>query len=207
MLVVQYSATIYYGLGPGYWASLPKMLSMEPAGETFIRAVEPDDLASTRRWRNDPAVAAPALGRRFPITVGGEQQWFDNLGVGQFPTHVVWAVANAKSSIVGLVQLYDIDWIHRTASFGIWIGPEHWNLGHGSRATQLAVEHGLRDLDLRQIRLSVLSDSEAALRTYKKVGFVEEGVQRGAVLVGGQTVDLVLMCIDRELGSRGTQLT
>jgi RimJ/RimL family protein N-acetyltransferase len=165
-------------------------------GETIIRAVEPDDLAATRRWRNDPSVVTPALGRRFPITVVGEQNWFENLGAGPFPTHVVWAVADAESSIVGLVQLYDIDWIHRTSSFGIWIGPEHWNQGHGSRATQLAVDYGLRELGLRQIRLAVLSGSETALHTYAKIGFVREGVQQGAVLVDGQPVDLVLMCLN-----------
>jgi len=169
---------------------------MRRAGDTIIRAVEPDDLISTRRWRNDPNISGPALGRRFPITTVGEQQWFESLGAGPFPTHVVWAVADAESSIVGLVQLYDIDWIHRTASFGIWIGPEHWNCGHASRATKLAVDHGLCDLGLRQIRLSVLSTSEAALHTYAKLGFVREGVQHGAVLVDGQPVDLVLMCLD-----------
>ena len=164
-------------------------------GDTILRAVEPDDLVATRRWRNDPSIANPALGRRFPITSVGEQHWFESLGVGTFPTHVVWAVADPQSSIVGLVQLYDIDWIHRTASFGIWIGPEHWNLGHASRATKLAVDHGMRDLGLRQIRLSVLSISEAALHTYAKLGFVREGVQLGAVLVDGQPMDVVLMCL------------
>lgn len=165
-------------------------------GGTIIRAVEPGDLATTRCWRNDPAVATPALGRRFPITEVGEQAWFDNLGVGLFPTHVVWAVADDQSSIVGLVQLYDIDWIHRTASFGIWLGPEHWNVGHGSRATQLATQHGLIELGLRQIRLSVLSSSDAALHTYSKLGFVREGVLCGAVLVDGRPADLVLMCLN-----------
>jgi RimJ/RimL family protein N-acetyltransferase len=174
---------------------------MRRAGDTIIRAVEADDLAATRRWRNDPSIANPALGRRFPITTVGEQQWFENLGAGTFPTHVVWAVADTESAIVGLVQLYDIDWIHGTASFGIWIGPEHWNRGHASRATKMAVDHGLCDLGLRQIRLSVLSTSEAALHTYAKIGFVQEGVQRGAVLVDGQPADLVLMCLDGETSS------
>lgn len=170
---------------------------MRSMGGTIIRAVEPDDLEATRRWRNNPSVSNPALGRRFPITTIGEQAWFDSLGIGPFPTQVVWAVADQHSSIVGLVQLYDIDWIHRTALFGIWLGPEHWSVGHGSRATQLATEHGLIELGLRQIRLSVLSGSEAALHTYSKVGFIQEGIQSGAVLIDGQPADIVLMCLNR----------
>jgi RimJ/RimL family protein N-acetyltransferase len=174
---------------------------MRRLGDTILRAVEPDDLDATRRWRNDPDVAIPAMGRRFPITSAGEQAWFQQLSVGAFPTHVVFAVADPQSSIVGLVQLYDIEWIHRTASFGIWIGPEHWNRGHASRATQMAVEYGMHELGLRQVRLSVLATNEVAIRTYVTLGFVQEGVQRGAALIGGRPVDLILMCCaDRTVG-------
>ena len=42
--------------------------------------------------------------RRFSLMDIGEQNWFESLGVGPFPTHVVWAVADEQSSIVGLVQ-------------------------------------------------------------------------------------------------------
>lgn len=161
----------------------------------MIRAVELDDLEWTRRWRNDPRVAIPALGRRFPITSAGERAWFDGLGSGAFPTHLVWSVGGDDDRIVGLVHLADIHWVHRVAQFGVWIGPEHWGNGHASRATQLVCELARRDLGLRQIRLSVVSGHDSARAVYDKNGFVEEGVQRGAVLVDGAPADLVLMVL------------
>jgi RimJ/RimL family protein N-acetyltransferase len=121
-------------------------------GGTTIRAVEADDLAATRRWRNDPRISGPALGRRFPITEVGERNWFEQLGDGRFPTAVVWTIADDTGDPVGLVQLNDIHWIHRTAQFGIWVGPEHWGHGHAGRATRMACDHAFGVLGLRQLR-------------------------------------------------------
>ena len=172
--------------------TLPLMYVM---GNTTIRAVEPNDLGATRRWRNDPRVFGPALGRRFPITETGERTWFEELGQGQFPTQVVWTIADESDSAIGLVQLTDIHWIHRTAMFGIWVGPEHRGNGHASRATQLACRHGFDALGLRQIRLEVLEDHEAAHAVYAKNGFRDEGLLRGAVLLDGRPQDLRVMLL------------
>ncbi|MEZ5225000.1 MAG: GNAT family protein [Ilumatobacteraceae bacterium] len=168
---------------------------MQVLGSTRIRAVETGDLEATRRWRNDPKVWGPALGRRFPITEPGERGWFDHLGSGAFPTQVVWAVADENDSVLGLVRLDDIHWIHRTAMFGIWIGPEHWGNGHAGRATRLVCDHALDSLGLRQLRLQVVAGNDAARSVYLANGFVDEGVLRDAVLLDGRYHDLLQMVL------------
>lgn len=162
-----------------------------------MRAVEPGDLEFTRRWRNDPQVTTGTLGRRFPITPNDEEAWFRSLSNGgRFPESVPWIIT-ANGAICGLGQLNEIDWIHRTAWFGVWIAPAHWGGGHGDRATRLVVHHGLVDLGLRQVRLRVLPSNERAITVYRKVGFVDEGVQSGAVLVDGVATDVRVMRIDQ----------
>jgi RimJ/RimL family protein N-acetyltransferase len=162
---------------------------------TTIRAVELRDLEATRRWRNDPRIWGPALGRRFPITEPGERSWFEHLGSGAFPTQVVWAVADHTDDVIGLVRLDDIHWIHRTAMFGIWIGPEHWGSGHAGRATRMVCDHAVNALGLRQVRLQVLAGHEAARAVYRANGFVDEGVLRAAVLLDGRYHDVQLMIL------------
>lgn len=169
---------------------------MQVLGTTMIRAVELRDLEATRRWRNDRRIWEPALGRRFPITEAGERAWFDQLGQGAFPTQVVWSIADDSGEVIGLVRLDDIHWIHRTALFGIWIGPEHWGSGHAGRATRLVCEHATNALGLRQVRLQVLADHDAARSVYLSNGFVDEGLLRAAVLVDGRHQDLRLMVFD-----------
>ena len=166
---------------------------MRVLGTTTIRAVEPRDLTATRRWRNDPRIWGPALGRRFPITEAGEDAWYSQLGTGAFPTQVVWAVADDTDSVVGLVRLDDIHWIHRTAMFGVWIGPEHWGAGHASRATRSVLDDAVASLGLRQVRLEVLAGHDAARAVYPSNGFVDEGLLRQAVFLDGHHHDLHLM--------------
>lgn len=164
-------------------------------GETVLRAVEVDDLAVIRPWQSDPRVWELALGRRFPTTEAGERAWLTGLEQGPFPTQVVWAVATVDGSCIGLARLFDIHWIHRTATFGIWIGPDHWGQGHATRATELTCEYGTRVLSLRQIRLQVIAGHDAARAVYLKSGFVDEGMLRGAVLIDGSPTDLVQMVL------------
>ncbi len=170
-----------------------RLVGMQVLGATTIRAVESRDLEATRRWRNDPRIWGPALGRRFPIVESGERAWFEHLGSGAFPTQVVWTIADDADSAVGLVRLDDIHWIHRTAMFGIWIGPEHWGTGHAGRATRLVRDHAVSSLGLRQVRLEVLVGHDAARSVYLNNGFVDEGLLRGAVLLDGRHHDLHLM--------------
>ena len=96
-------------------------LAMTDTNQVRLRAVELHDLAFTRKCRNDPRVHLPALGRRFPITEVGEEAWFRSLGQGS-PPEVTYIVARATDEVaIGLTTLRQIDWINRTAMFGVWI--------------------------------------------------------------------------------------
>jgi UDP-4-amino-4,6-dideoxy-N-acetyl-beta-L-altrosamine N-acetyltransferase len=164
--------------------------------KTKIRAVEPVDLAPLRAWRSDDRVTRTSLGRRFPTTSVGEETWFNSLGDGQFPTVVVWSVIDDDDQLVGLVRLADIDWIHRTCWFGVWLDPNSWNKGHGLRATRLAIERAFRSFGLRQVRLHVLREHDAARSMYVRVGFADEGVLERAVLIDNEEHDLVQMVLE-----------
>lgn len=178
---------------------------MQVLESTTIRSVEARDLDATRRWRNDPRVWGPALGRRFPISEPGEHSWFEQLGRGPFPTQVIWAVADQADDVIGLARLDDIHWIHRTAMFGIWIGPEHWGNGHAGRATRMVCHHAVSALGLRQIRLDVLAGHDAARAVYRANGFVEEGVLRAAVLLDGRHHDVLRMVLDASQTTQAQQ--
>lgn len=164
------------------------------SGEVTLRSVERSDLAFTRRTRMDPDVGTLTLGRRFPITEVGELHWFEGLGSGAFPSEATFIVASGPDrTAVGLVAVNDIDWINRTAWFGIWIAPDHQGQGAGRRATELMLDYARDRLELRRVKLLVLADHEAAQALYRSVGFREEGRLVGEVLLAGVPRDLVLM--------------
>lgn len=161
---------------------------------TRIRAVQPSDLATIRHTRTDWDIARETIGRAFPITPANEQRWYESLGEGHFPLSAVWTItADEDEDAIGLVQITEIDWVHRTGWFGIWIAPTAQGRGHGTRATELALAFAHHRMNLRQVRLRVVADNHRAIATYARTGWAEEGRLEGAVLEGGDTRDLILM--------------
>lgn len=177
---------------------------MPETSSTIIRPLTREDLSATRRWRNDPRIWEPALGRRFPITELDEDRWFERLAAGEFPTQLVWAIAGDEDQVIGLVRLDDIHWIHRTATFGLWIGPEYWGGGHAARATRMICDYANRSLGLRQLRLSVLVGNKAARSVYLSNGFVDEALLRAAVFSYGKPSDVQQMVAYLEPLESGT---
>ena len=83
-----------------------------------------------------------------------------------------------------------------TAELGISIhDPEYWGGGYGSEAAALMVEYGMYFLGLHNIVLNVFSYNTRGIAAYEKVGFREIGRRRGAIRLGQERFDAVLMDI------------
>lgn len=164
---------------------------------TTLRAIQPDDLDFTRVSRADPQVHLGTLGRRFPTTPDGERLWYESLGSGRFPTNAVWCMLDGSGERVGVVQLDEIDWISRTAWFGIWVAPAFHGRGHGRRGTESALARAYESFELRQVRLKVIADNDGARGIYESLGFVTEGVLHAAVALPHGFKDVVIMRHDR----------
>jgi len=161
-----------------------------------LRAVELGDLPFTRRCRNDPSVHIPALGRRFPITEVGEEAWFRSLGQGSPPAEVTYIVVDCENeSLLGLTTLREIDWINRTARFGLWIAPDAQRRGAGTAATAQTVDVAFGRLNLRKVALDVLATNDRAIAMYRGLGFSEEGRFADEIFVDGAYHDLIRMAL------------
>jgi RimJ/RimL family protein N-acetyltransferase len=162
----------------------------------FVRELAMDDLAEMNRWRNDPDLIARLVAPFRYVGPGIDRAWFEHY-VAHRATAVRLAVCAATSlEIVGAVYLTEIDWIARSAEFGIWIGArQHLGKGAGRFASLAALEHAFRDLNLHRVHLEVLADNDAARSLYLKLGFIEEGRFRDAAFKNGRYVDLIQMSL------------
>ena len=77
---------------------------------------------------------------------------------------------------VGLVELVEIDHLHRRAEFLIMISPEHQGRGFAKAATRRAINYAFRVLNLYKLYLLVDVDNASAIRVYEGAGFQREGV-------------------------------
>ncbi|MFP1918562.1 spermidine N1-acetyltransferase [Lonsdalea quercina] len=96
---------------------------------------------------------------------------------------------------VGLVELVDINHIHRRAEFQIIIDPAHQGYGYASAAAQLAMDYGFAILNLNKLYLIVDKENQKAIHIYSKLGFDVEGELIHEFFINGEYRNAIRMCI------------
>jgi len=96
---------------------------------------------------------------------------------------------------IGLVELVEINHIHRRAEFQIIIAPAHQGHGYASVAARLAMDYGFLVLNLHKLYLIVDQENEKAIHIYTRLGFKQEGVLIEEFFLNGQYRNTIRMCI------------
>lgn len=163
--------------------SLPVNIRLRPLEREDLRFVHglDNDAAVMRYWFEEPYEAFVELEelynkhihdqseRRFIIDLAGES--------------------------IGLVELIEIDYIHRRAEFQIIVHPDYENNGYAGQATHLALMYAFSVLNMYKIYLLVDVENTKAIHIYEKLGFIEEGVLKEEFYLTGQYRDVVRMCL------------
>ena len=143
----------------------------------YLVPVERENIEQLRVWRNKPELRK--YFREYKeISKDVQIKWYENRVLGDlkqvnFEIHDI----NSKK-IIGHCGLYYIDWIHRHAEFGIYIGDDKFRSGgFGSDALRTLICYGFNDLNLNKIWCEVY-DNNDALDAYKHIGFAHEGKMR-----------------------------
>jgi aryl-alcohol dehydrogenase-like predicted oxidoreductase len=75
---------------------------------------------------------------------------------------------------IGNIKIEKINFKNKNCDLGIIIGDKnYWGKGIATEATELIVNYGFYILNLNEIELGVTSDNIAAIRAYKKTGFIK----------------------------------
>lgn len=83
------------------------------------------------------------------------------------------------------------------AEFGYWLGRMHWGQGWMTRVVAVFAPWAMRTLALHRLQATVLDFNISSARVLEKNGFIEEGVQRCAVVKRGELHDLRLFARTR----------
>lgn len=99
-----------------------------------------------------------------------------------------------NDQVIGDIQIGGIDTFNRNAYIRIAIDQgTNQGKGFGSEAILLMLDYGFGILNLHRIELNVFAYNEKAIRTYEKLGFQREGVQRQALYYNHAYHDSILM--------------
>lgn len=169
------------------------------AGELVIlRALEPEDLARCYLWMNDPTIVW-TLRSRYPIPFHHEAEWLED-AVNPSQTERHFAIERKDTRVhIGNASIHDIDWVSRTAGFGLFIGdPAAWNRGYGSDAIRSLVRFGFDEMNLRKLRISIFDYNERAKHVLLAAGFKQEGKLEREFYRDGKYHDLVILSTFKE---------
>jgi diamine N-acetyltransferase len=174
----------------------------------WYRAPEPFDAPLVASWRNDPRVRR-TTSPRFPSAQEAARKWIEekNPSEREKANNHATLVFGRKGTVepIGYAGLFAINWIDRSAEFGIAIGPAHWSQGYGREVARLVLDYGFGELNLHRVELLVVASNPGGIKAYQAAGFVHEGTKRQAALVDGRFEDLLVMGALRDEGGQASR--
>jgi UDP-4-amino-4,6-dideoxy-N-acetyl-beta-L-altrosamine N-acetyltransferase len=170
------------------------------SGETvFLRALSTEDVTPEYlRWVNDPEVTRGMVTGTYPSTLANLHHYVK--AATEDPNTLLFAICDKKNGQhIGNIKLDRFDYVSGTCELGLMIGnSDYHGKGIGREVCQLVTDYAFQRLNLRKISLTVYSNNEAAIRLYKRIGFVEEGCLKQHVYLNGHYIDKYWMSLFRK---------
>jgi RimJ/RimL family protein N-acetyltransferase len=136
---------------------------------------EREHLANYCRWSRDLR-SLRYLAIQHPLTLEMEERWFERVATA--PDEVVWEIQR-EGRHIGSVGLHQINWRHRRATGGIWIGEStEWGKGFGAEAMALRTRYAFRVLGLHKVTTESDIENVASRRAALRAGYRECGRYR-----------------------------
>jgi RimJ/RimL family protein N-acetyltransferase len=163
-----------------------------------LRAIERDDIPTLLGWDqlwdtfpeiSDQPYVPKSLEEVLKAYDGDEESSY-RPGDSYVPFAIV-----VGEDLVGSCCLWGVDLHNRRTHLGIGLGPEFRGKGYGTDAVRVILRYAFEHRGLHRVQLEVLTDNLAAVRTYEKTGFVEDGRMRESAWVRGAFVDEIYMSV------------
>src|ERR1044071_9525244 len=162
-------------------------------------APEPREPSRRRFMIAGEHVILRALKSRYPIAFQNETEWLESaIHLSDAERHFAIERRDDRTHI-GNASIHDIDWVSRTAAFGLFIGePSAWNRGFGSDAIATLVRFAFEEMNLRKLHINVFDYNDRAKHVLETHGFVQEGRLQKEFYREGAYHDIVILSIFRD---------
>lgn len=100
---------------------------------------------------------------------------------------------NSKTR-VGVCEIYDVDWIHRTCKLHLWLSDRAEKVPlFGSKAVNVALNYIFTTLGLNKVSADVSNEDVVMVSLYKKHGFQQEVRKRNHLFTRGAYTSVIEM--------------
>lgn len=134
----------------------------------------------------------------YPITQNEEEKWFESISA--LGDTYKFAIEKLEDNqFIGGCSINDVDWKNSVATVGIFIGDKScWGNGYGTDALKTLISFIFMEMNVNKVKLTCYSFNDRAIKSYKKCGFIIEGVLRQEIYKGGIYHDKIIMGILRK---------
>jgi len=145
----------------------------------FLRALEPSDVELLYQWENDPEIWKISH-TLTPYSKYTLKQFIESAQEDIFSAKQVRFMINLlhTKQTVGILDVFDIDFINSRAGVGILIDKNHRHQEIGTEALLLAITYLFETLHLHQIYCNVLSNNSISLKLFENCGFSVIGIKK-----------------------------
>lgn len=156
-------------------------------------------------WLNDQTVTRFLDSGRFPNSPERMEEFY-KLHANGSSAMVLAIVLMENNKHVGNIRLHQIDYVHRSAEVGIFVGDvSAWGRGIATEAIQLLSGHAFNKLNLNRLAAGAVLDNRGSIRAFEKAGFQSEGISRQVFWNEGRYWDGMRLSLLREDWSQQEQ--
>ncbi len=165
--------------------------------KVILRPMGYEDTDLIVKWRNNERVRRNFIYRE-TFTSQGHQNWIKTMvDTGKAVQFIICEKDDMRP--VGSVYFRDIDRIKKEAEYGIFLGEDDAaGKGYGTETACLAVAYAFEKMGLKKLVLRVFTDNEAAAKSYRNAGFMEESIMKDVECSDGEKKDMFFMVKEKE---------
>jgi diamine N-acetyltransferase len=160
----------------------------------FLRALEPSDVELLYQWENDPEIWKISQ-TLTPYSKYTLKQFVDSAQEDIFSAKQVRFMINLvhTKQTVGILDIFDIDFINSRAGMGVLIDKNFRNQEIGSEAVSLACTYLFDTLHLHQVYCNILDNNAVSMKLFEKCGFSIIGVKKDWTKTENGFADVIML--------------
>ncbi|MBM3199472.1 GNAT family N-acetyltransferase [Candidatus Woesearchaeota archaeon] len=101
--------------------------------------------------------------------------------------------------VVGVIDLFKIDWKNKNAELGYWLGKKYWGKGLMTESVKLMLGFAFEDLNLHKVKADLFENNHGSKKVLEKSGFNLEGkIKEGRFRYGKWQNELVYGVLSKD---------
>lgn len=160
-----------------------------------LRTIRDDDLEMIMNWRMRPDITK-FMNTNPKLTLEGQRRWLSSISKNE---NVKYWMIEIDGFAAGVINLADIDWKNRTASWGYYIGEKRLRSFNVALSLEMSLyDYVFEELNFTELHNEVLSLNKGVIKIHCLCGSRIVNEVKGEVIKEGVSYDVTHISITAE---------